>query len=109
MPGNPMPDAFNGLNGTTTVFMLFVTVTLLIAMRIETKRRCVLLLPLLFGPTACFTGWCLTENFEDPNWFHLFALCTIGMLVSCLVTVTLLVTNNETTEPAIGHEALDRP
>ncbi len=87
MPGQHMPDAFHGLNGTMTVFMLLVTATLLLAIRIETKRKTALLLPLLFGPIACLVGWCLTENFSDPNWFHLFALTTLGMLVSCVVTL----------------------
>jgi len=109
MPGNPMPDAFRGLNGTMTMFTLFVTATAVLALRIEIKRRYVLLLPLMFGPTACFTGWCLTENFNDPNWFHLFALTTIGMLVSCLVTAILSAVTKKTTEQTIGHEALDRP
>jgi hypothetical protein len=46
---------------------------------------------LLFGPSACFAGWSLTENFNDPSWFDLFALATSGMLVSCAVTEELLI------------------
>jgi len=108
-PGNPMPDAFNGLNGSLVIFMFFVTITLLLGLGIERKRNYILLIPLLFGPSACFAGWYLTENFNDPNWFHLFALTTIGMLVSCAMTAILLIATKKTTEQSIGHEALDRP
>jgi uncharacterized membrane protein len=91
LPGNPMPDAFNGLNNAMPVFMLFITATILVVLWIERKRQHVLLVPLLFGPSACFARWCLTENFNDPTWFHLFALTIMGMMVSCAVVVVLLI------------------
>ncbi len=91
VPGNPMPDAFNGLNNAMPVFMLFVMATILVSLWIERKCQQVLWIPLLFGPSACFAGWSVTENFDDPNWFHLLALTTIGMLVSCAVTAVLLI------------------
>jgi hypothetical protein len=109
LPGHHMPDAFRGLNGIIAIFMLFVTATVLLVLRIETRRLYVLLIPLLFGPTACLTGWFLTENFDDPNWFLLFAPTTIGMLVSCAVTFVLLIATRKTTEqlldtkPSIGE------
>ena len=110
VPGNPMPDAFNGLNGSIPIFMVFIAGTFLLLIRIVRKRLYSLLLPLLFGPSACFAGWYLTENWNDPNWFHLFAITTIGMLVSCAVTFILLaIEAKKTTEQTIGHEALDQP
>lgn len=100
--GNPMPDAFNGLNSIIPVFMLLVTITMLLSLWIERKVQPILWIPLLFGPLACFAGWSMTENFHDPNWFHLFALTTIGMLVSCATTAVLLVATKKTTEQSIG-------
>ena len=104
-----MPDAFHGLNGILAIFMLLVTATTLLMTAIEMRRQYVLLIPLLFGPAACFAGWLLTENFNDPNWFLLLAPATIGMLVSCAVTFVLLIATKKTTEQSIGHEALDQP
>lgn len=109
VPGNPMPDAFNGLNNAMPVFMLFVMATILVSLWIERKRQQVLWIPLLFGPSACFAGWSVTENFDDPNWFHLLALTTIGMLVSCAVTAVLLIATKKTTEQSDGREVLDQP
>ena len=108
-PGHHMPDAFHGLNGILAIFMLLVTATTLLMTTIETRRQYVLLIPLLFGPTACFAGWLLTENFNDPNWFLLLAPATIGMIVSCAVTFVLLIATRKTTEPSDEHEALDQP
>ncbi|AMV34964.1 hypothetical protein VN12_22750 [Pirellula sp. SH-Sr6A] len=86
-----MPDAFRGLNGMLAIFMMFVTATTLLAIAIETRRQYVLFIPLLFGPSACFVGWFLTENFNDPNWFLLIAPTTVGMVVSCAVTFVMLI------------------
>lgn len=109
LPGHHMPDAFHGLNGILAIFMLFVTATTLLMTTIEARRQYVLLIPLLFGPTACFAVWLLTENISDPNWFLLLAPTTIGMLVSCAVTFVLLIATRRTTEQSIGHEALESP
>ena len=99
VPGKPMPDAFKGLNGSIPIFMIFVIASLLLIVRITRKRQYVLLVPLLFGPSACIALWCLTENINDPNWFFLIAPTTIGMLVSCSVTFILLaIEAKKTTE-----------
>jgi len=109
VPWTSMPDAFNGLNDSIPIFMLFVTGTLLLLARINKKRQCVLLLPLLFGPFACFAGWYLTENLNDPNWFHLFATKTIGMLVSCAATALLSIASKKTTKPIDTGKASGHP
>ena len=96
VPWTSMPDAFNGLNNSIPINLLFVTGTLLLLARITRKRQYVLLLPLLFGPTSCLVGWYLTENMSDPNWFHLFAITTIGMFVSCAVTALLSIVSRKT-------------
>lgn len=99
VPGNHMPDAFNELNETTPYFMLFATTTLMLAGRLVRQGHYVLFLPLLFGPLMCIAGWLVTENFGDPNWFHLSALMTIGMFVSSIVTFLLVIANPKTVEP----------
>lgn len=99
VPGNHMPDAFNGLNETTPYLLLFATTTFLIAGRLVRQGHYVLFLPLLFGPLICIAGWLVTENFGDPNWFHLSALMTIGMFVSSVVTFLLMIANSKTAEP----------
>jgi len=110
VPGNPMPDAFKGLNGAIPIFTAFIAGTLLLVISIVRKRLYSLLLPLLFGPSACFTGYLVTENWNDPNWFDLFAITTIGMLVSCAVTFILLaIESRKTTEPNIAAKpSVDR-
>ena len=107
VPGNPMPDAFRGLNEFVPIWMLFVTGTLLLLARIHRKRQHVLLLPLLFGPSVCFVSWYLTENMNDPEWFLLFASTTIGMLVSCEVTALLSIVSKKTKEPIDALNAID--
>jgi hypothetical protein len=99
VPGSHMPDAFNDLNETSPYLMLFATTTLMLAGRLVRQGQYVLFLPLLFGPLICIAGWLVTENFRDPNWFHLSALMTIGMFVSSVVTFVLVIANPKTTEP----------
>jgi hypothetical protein len=91
--GNHMSDAFNNLNETAPYFFLFATTTSMLAGRLVRQGQYILFLPLLFGPVICVAGWVATENFDDPNWFHLSALTTIGMLVSSAVTFVLAIDN----------------
>jgi hypothetical protein len=90
-PGNHMPDAFRELNEVMPFFLLFGTTTAILAGRLVRRRQPSLFIPLLFGPLLCIAWWSATENFADPNWFHLFALSTIGMVVSTLVTFLLSI------------------
>jgi hypothetical protein len=90
-PGNPRPDAFNGLNNAIPIFMTFVSATLVLATIIQMMHSKLLLLPLLFGPMVCFGGWTLVENWSDPNWSQLFGIMIVGMFVSCLVTSFLML------------------
>lgn len=89
IPGRHMPDAFDRLNDAVPIFCIFLTASLVVSIRLTMRQLYSLFIPLIAGPTMCVTGWYLTENFDDPNWFQLFALATIGMLVSCLVTSVL--------------------
>ncbi len=93
-PGQHMPDAFANLNGSIPVFMVMLTATSAILLWLTANQRRGLLIPLAAGPTMCFVGWWVSEDFVDPNWFHLFALTTIGMIVSCAVTLLLALVRN---------------
>ena len=84
-----MPDAFNPLNKSIPFFMIHVTASFALSLWITIRQQYLLFIPLVTGPIMCLVGWYLTEDFADPNWFHLFALTTIGMFVSCLVTSVL--------------------
>ncbi len=108
-PGNPKPDAFNGLNKAIPLLMVMITVSLLLAARINGRRQFVLYLPLSFGPSACLVGWYVTEDLSDPNWFDLTALATIGMLVSCAITTLLSFAIKQSARQAIGGDSVDRP
>lgn len=90
-PGNPMTDAFNGLNKMIPVFMILLAGTVIVFAIIYQTRKYIFMIPLLFGPMICFVGWYVTENFEDPSWFHMVAITAVGMLVSCPITTILLI------------------
>lgn len=96
-PWHSMPDAFDHLNGTIPIFMLFMSITLVLLNWIDSLRRPVLAVPALAGPTMAVVGWLMTADLGDPNWFELFALTTIGLFVSGLVTflLTLVVVARE--------------
>ena len=102
IPGSHMPDAFDRLNDSVPIFFIFLTASLVVSLRLTMRQLYSLFTPLIAGPAMCVVGWFLTENFDDPNWFHLFALATVGMLVSCLVTSVLAGLSNNPTEPRIA-------
>jgi hypothetical protein len=102
IPGRHMPDAFDRLNESVPIFFIFLTISLVVMLLLALKQLYSLFIPLIAGPAMCVVGWYMTENFDDPNWFHLFALATIGMLVSCLVTTVLAGMSKKTTEPRIA-------
>lgn len=102
IPGRHMPDAFDHLNDAVPIFFIFLTASLVVSLRLTLRQLYSLFIPLIAGPAMCVVGWYLTENFDDPNWFHLFAFATIGMLVSCLVTSVLAGMSKNPTEPRIA-------
>lgn len=94
-----MPDAFDHLNDAVPIFFIFLSVSLFVSLRLIVRHLYSLFIPLIAGPAMCVVGWYSTENFDDPNWSQLFALLTIGMLVSCLVTGVLAGMSENPTEP----------
>lgn len=99
IPGRHMPDAFDHLNDAVPIFFIFLSVSLFVSLRLIVRHLYSLFIPLIAGPAMCVVGWYSTENFDDPNWSQLFALLTIGMLVSCLVTGVLAGMSENPTEP----------
>jgi RsiW-degrading membrane proteinase PrsW (M82 family) len=97
-----MTDAFDRLNDAVPIFFIFLTASLVVSLRLTMRQLYSLFMPLIAGPAICVVGWYLTEDFDDPNWFQLCALATIGMLVSCLVTALLAGMANNPTEPRIA-------
>ncbi|MDM4019606.1 hypothetical protein, partial [Roseiconus lacunae] len=99
MPGNHMPDAFDHLNSSIPIFVGLMTISFAFLFAIAMSERYSLVAPLFAGPVIGFLGWAVTENFQDPNWFHFVAIGIIGMLVSVLVTLVLAILPREATEP----------
>ena len=101
-PWNSRPDAFMHINNAILPFMTLSTCTSAIGAWVLATHRKSLTIPLTAGPLICAIGWSITDDYQDPTWFHLFALMTIGMLVSCVVTIVLapLV---RSTEPSVAR------
>lgn len=94
LPGPHMPDAFKHLNQNMPMTMILVATSSALAAWNAMQRRYKMLVPLFAGPGMCFIGWYMTENWDDPFWFDLVALTSLGMLVSCAVTTVLMISQN---------------
>ena len=99
IPGRHLPDAFDHVNDAVSLFCILLTASLVVSLWLTLKQLHSLFIPLTAGPALCVVGWYLTENFDDPNWSHLFSLATIGMLASCVVTSVLAGMSKSSTEP----------
>lgn len=107
LPGRHMPDAFAHLNDSVPIFVALATVSLAMLCFVTVRRQYSLVVPLIAGPAMSVLGWFVTEEFEDPNWFHFFAVTVIGMLVSCLVVLVLAVLPRKQTKPGSCTRAGD--
>lgn len=92
MPGYHMPDAFDHLNKAVPMVVALASVSLALLRAVIVSERDVLIVPLFAGPVMCVLGWFVVEDLRDPNWSHLGALSSLGMLVSCVVTSALALT-----------------
>ncbi len=86
-----MPDAFNHLNKALPIFTILLFLESLLAYSLVISSKLDLLIPLAAGPFLGGLSYLLVEGLSDPNWADLFAILTIGMLVSISVTVILVV------------------
>ncbi len=89
--GRSMPDAFNHLNKALPIFTIFLFLQSLLAYSLIRSSKLEFLLPLATGPVLGGLCYLLVDGVSDPNWCELFALLTIGMLVSIPVTLILFV------------------
>ena len=89
--GGSMPDAFNHLNKALPIFTILLFLQSLLAYSLVMSSKLDLLIPLATGPVLGGLIYLLVEGLSDPNWAELFAILTIGMLVSISVTVILVV------------------
>ena len=100
-PGPYMPDAFDHLNESTLPFVALLTLSLILLFAVIIRKRYSLVLPIFAGPAIGSVGWFVTENFQDPTWFHFVAISNIGMAVSCLVTSVLAILLRRSAEPGV--------
>lgn len=94
LPGPHMPNAFKHLNQNMPMTMILVATNSALAAKNVMQRRYKMLMPLFAGPGMCFIGWYMTENWDDPSWFHLVALTSLGMLIACAITAVLMSSQN---------------
>lgn len=102
LPGHHMPDAFDHLNSSIPIFVVMMTISLALLTAVTMKERYSLVVSLTAGPVIGVVGWCATENFQDPNWFHFVASVVIGMFVSCLATSVLFMRPTRKTELSVA-------
>ena len=88
--GQSMPDAFNHLNNALAIFTMFLFLQSLLAYSLMMSSKLEFLIPLAAGPVLGGLCYLLVDGVSDPNWCELFAILTIGMLVSIPVTLILV-------------------
>jgi len=79
------PDTFKHLNGISVLFWLVHSALLLVGIAAARARRSDVLTVLLIGPAIAVIICLLNEDWSDLNWYVIFAVCTIGWLVSTIV------------------------
>ena len=78
-------DAFQNLNFISNLFWAAHSYLFLMALAAFWCRRPDVFTVLLIGPAFGMVINLLEENWSDPNWFVIVAVCTIGWVVSTLV------------------------
>ena len=81
-------DAFEHLNGIASTFWTAHTSLALIAIAAARTRRRDVLYVVLIGPVIALMICLPGQDWSDPNWFVVVAVCTIGWLVSTVVGAT---------------------
>jgi hypothetical protein len=78
-------DTFEFLNGISVLFWLVHSALLLVGIAAARARRSDVVTVLLIGPAIAVIICLLNEDWSDPNWYVIVAVCTIGWLVSTIV------------------------
>lgn len=80
-------DAFEHLNGIAIPFWTVHTSLTLVAIAAARSQRSDVLGVLPIGPAIALLIGLLGQDWSDPNWFVVVAVCAIGWLVSTVVAV----------------------
>jgi hypothetical protein len=78
-------DAFQHLNGISLLVWSIHSLLTAIAIAATWFRRTDVLGVLMVGPTFAILIVLLDQNWADPNWFVVVAVCSIGWLVGSVV------------------------
>jgi hypothetical protein len=88
--GFARPDAFDGVADIAPLFAVVFAVTSLLAACLVAFHRTPYLSTLAAGPLLAGLVYVVMHSVNDPAWFTLLALLTIGMLVGAPVTAVHL-------------------
>ena len=80
------PDAFEGLNQIAVPSWASQSILVSLALVAAWHRRVDIFLVLLIGPGIALLLCLGPEQWSDPNWYNVLAVCSIGWLVGTLVT-----------------------
>ncbi|ODT99175.1 MAG: hypothetical protein ABS79_04815 [Planctomycetes bacterium SCN 63-9] len=80
------PDAFKLLNGIAIPFWVSHSLLTGLAILAAWWRRTDLLSVLMIGPMMGILGCLIAENWSDPNWYDVVAVCSICWFVGSFVT-----------------------
>jgi hypothetical protein len=80
------PDAFRFLNQIAVPFWASYSIFASLAVVAAWRRRFDILLVLMIGPAIALLICVATQQWSDPNWYVMLAVCSIGWLVGTLVT-----------------------
>ena len=78
-------DAFEHLNGISTLVWSLHSLLVLTVTAATWQRRADVLTVVMIGPVIALAIALLGQRWEDPNWFVIVAVCAIGWLVGMVV------------------------
>ncbi len=78
-------DAYEHLNAISIVAWSLHSSLVLTAIAATRYRRTDVLIVLMIGPVIASVSAVLGQNWADPSWFQVVAICTIGWLAGTVV------------------------
>jgi len=101
--GRARTDAFEHLNGVSTSFWIAHTCLAAVGIAAARSRRAHVLQVLLIGPLMAAAICLIGQDWSDPNWFVVVAVCTIGWLVSTAVAAAYWVSRPAVAPNSVGE------
>jgi hypothetical protein len=92
-------DAFEHLNGISTLVWSLHSLLMLMAIVAIWQRRTDVLTVLMIGPVIAVAIALLGQRWADPNWFDVVAVCAIGWLVGIVVGCGLWILKSRPARP----------